>query len=555
MRWIVSAFLVLVASSSQAGELVRQSCGFDPLLHRVHHVGHDPNLDHGASGRGINSTGDTFSRWVNQAGVFPNPPDQKTIVTYSIVTTTENFSGETLTPFVDSDFIGANTISVIREGVESWNDVAGVTLQFVQSKGQIRIGAGILSGSVVGLGGYGASSKNGGAFYMTEGFVQLDKTDGAWDVPTLRAVAAHETGHALGLNHTSDNNALMAPRVNSSTGPLADDRWYMQFLYGSAPAKLGASAFQSSPVVLSIGRAAPKQTGTNSTPTFEDSFDIGTGTGAKTQSDVSRYVVERMGPGEAEFSVLDANVLAPTTQNADGALNHGQNAFTFADATVASTGLYSYRVKAVHAADDIYSSAVVVSVGGAGGSANPENADTDGDGFPDAVELAANTSPADGNATPFGGVPATNSQVLTVTKASIGLNFKTAARDTFSLGGTIPATDVFSVDGQPTIVDFGGVVRVFTLAENGTAVDRDAKAKVGPKVSKGVLKFSFSGSKGSFQDTYDDETLTSRDTVKTGENVTLLATVYLMSVKYIAPLTLVYKAKAGKSGKATKAKS
>jgi len=556
MRVLASALLVFTAFASHTADLVRKSCGFDPLLHRVHHADHAAT-DHvaAAGGRSVNSTGTTFAKWVNEAGVFPNPVDQKTIVTYSIVTTTENYAGETLTPFDNAEFIGANTITVIREGLESWNDVAGITLQFVQSKGQIRIGAGVLSGGVVGLGGYGAASRNGGQFYMTEGFVQLDRTDGAWDAPTLRAVAAHEMGHALGLNHTSDNTALMAPKVNSSTGPLADDRWYMQFLYGSAPAKLNASAFQGAPVTLNIGRAAPKQTGTNTDPLFEDGFDVGVGTGTKTQSDVARYVVERKGANDADFTVLDANVLAPTTQNADGALNHGQNAFTFSDATVASTGLYTYRVKAVHASgDDIYSATVAVSVGGSGGDSNPENTDSDGDGFPDAVELAANTSATDANATPFGGVPATNSQALTVTKASIGLNFKTTLRDTFSLAGTIPATDVFLVEGQTAIVDFGGLVRVFTLASNGTGVDRDAKAKVGPKVSKGVLKFAFSGSKGSFQDSFDDELLTNRDTVTTGENVTVLATVYLMSAKYMAPLTLIYKAKAGKSGKGTKAK-
>lgn len=553
MRFYLSLLLVFTAVAPRAADLVRQSCGFDPLLHRVHHVDHSAADHANAAGRSINSTGATFAKWVNQAGVFPNPPDQKTIVTYSIVTATENYAGETLTPFDNNEFIGANTITVIREGLESWNDVAGVTLQFVQSKGQIRVGAGVLSGGVVGLGGYSAASKNGGQFYMTEGFVQLDRTDGAWDVPTLRAVAAHEMGHALGLNHTSDNAALMAPRVNTSTGPLADDRWYMQILYGSAPAKLNASAFQGAPVSLNIGRAAPKQTGTNSNPAFEDGFDAGTGTGAKTQSDVARYVVERKGANDADFAVLDANVLAPVSQNADGALNHGQNAFTYSDATVDSTGTYTYRVKAVHATgDDIYSGAVSVSVGGAGGGSNPENTDSDGDGFPDAVELAANTSPSDAASTPFGGVPATNSQALTVTKASVGLNFKSALRDTFSLAGTIPATDVFIVEGQTAIVDFGGLVRVFTLASNGTGIDRDAKAKAGPKVSKGLLKFTFSGSKGSFLDSFDDELLTNRDTVKTGESVTILATVYLMSAKYIAPLTLLYKAKAGTSGKAKK---
>lgn len=548
MRFI--ALLLVLAVSSHASELVRQSCGFDPLTHRMFHV-HPGDTEAGA--RGVNANGSGTSRWLNDINVSPNPPDQKTFVTYSIVTADENYVGQALSPFVDSAFIGANTIAVIREGVESWNDVAGIKLQYVQSNGQIRVGAGDLSGTTLGFGGFSASRRGEGPWYMTQGFVKIDRTDGAWTVNKLRAVAAHETGHALGLNHTTDTTALMAKSINTATGPVADDRWYMQFLYGPAPAKINAAAFQSAPVMLTIGRAAPKQTGTDTDPTFEESFDIGKGTGSKTQDDVVRYIVERKGPADTDFVALDSNVLAPTQQNADGALSHDVNAFTFADATVSGVGTFAYRVKAVRSTDDVYSSTIAVSIGGSG-STNPENMDSDGDGFPDAVEVAASTLPNDGGSTPFAGIPATNSQSLTVTKAQIGLSFKTAAKDTFSLAGTLPAAATFAVAGKQVIVDFGGLVRIYTLTDKGTAIDRESKAKVGPKVSKGLLKYAFSGSKGSYQEFFDDETFTSRDTAKTGDSVTVLATIYIDGAKYIAAMTFVYKAKTGSSGKAAKAK-
>jgi hypothetical protein len=548
MRTALTALVVMFLSGiAAAADHAQHCCGFDPIKHRLFHG------EGGVSVRGVNNSGTMAARWLNNTAVSPMPPDQKTVVTYSIVSAAENYVGQALVPVVDSEFIGAETIAVIRAGLESWNDVAGIKLQFVQSNGQIRVGAGDLTGTTIGFGGFSASRRGEGPWYMTQGFVKLDRTDGTWTASKLRTVSAHEMGHALGLNHTTDNTALMAPTVNASMGPLADDRWYIQNLYGSAPAKASGNAFQSAPVMVTIGRAAPKQTGTDSDPTFEESFNIGSGTGSKTQDDVTRYVVERKGPSDAAFVAIDSNVLAPGQQNADGTISHEANAFTFADATVTGTGTFAYRVKAVHQTDDVYSSSFIVSIGGAG-SNDPENIDTDADGFPDIVETALNTSATDAGSTPFGGLPATNSEFLTVTKASVSLNFKQTGKDAFSLAGTIAAPDTFTVENKPVIVNLGGLVRSFTLTSKGTAIDRDAKAKVGPKVSKGLLKYTFSGSKAAYQEFFDDETFTSRDTLKTGENVNVLATVYINNTKYISVLNFLYKAKTGSTGKGSKVK-
>ena len=48
----------------------------------------------------------------------------------------------------------------------------------------------------------------------------------------LRSVAAHEIGHLLGLDHSSDERALMYPYINDALKPRSDDIAKIQSLYG-----------------------------------------------------------------------------------------------------------------------------------------------------------------------------------------------------------------------------------------------------------------------------------------------------------------------------------
>jgi len=63
--------------------------------------------------------------------------------------------------------------------------------------------------------------------------------DESWHVGTtvdLFSVALHETGHALGLGHTSDPEAVMYPYYQMQTGLTSDDIAGIQALYGPAVA-------------------------------------------------------------------------------------------------------------------------------------------------------------------------------------------------------------------------------------------------------------------------------------------------------------------------------
>lgn len=294
-------------------------------------------------------------------------------------------------PITQSLYSGAgatltDVVNVIKAGAESWNDTCGILLTYTSdpASADIVIGSDNQPGGQVGLGGYSSAASTAGgdtganSYWIVAGFVQIDNSEGGsfWTANKLRSTVAHEIGHAIGLTHTGPTatvDALMEPSINSNVGPAPDDRWYAQFLYGAAPAKLSASSAQTDSVDLTIGRASPLQVGTNSDDTTGGSMGTasgahgpGTGTGLLQHQSVSKYILERKKQGDPSFTIIDNNVQAPTTNDADGDLSHTANAFTYTDNGPFENGAtYIYRVKAnyVSSGDDlIYSDEASVTV-------------------------------------------------------------------------------------------------------------------------------------------------------------------------------------------------
>ncbi|NML14828.1 matrixin family metalloprotease [Azohydromonas caseinilytica] len=145
-----------------------------------------------------------------------------------------------------SAFLPGGYLNEIERAFAAWSAVAN--LSFVQvaddgaafgantTSGDIRIGAHYLDGAYNTLAhGYYPPENYGSA----AGDIHLDTSEN-WTIGyagsgiDIFQVLTHEIGHALGLKHSGDGGALMAPTYNEAfVGPQADDIAGIQYLYGA----------------------------------------------------------------------------------------------------------------------------------------------------------------------------------------------------------------------------------------------------------------------------------------------------------------------------------
>ncbi|HLX61741.1 MAG TPA: plastocyanin/azurin family copper-binding protein [Planctomycetota bacterium] len=173
--------------------------------------------------------------------------------------------------------------------------------------------------------------------------------------------------------------------------------------------------------------------------------------------------------------------------------------------------------------------------------------DRDGDGFPDALESIADSSPDDAASTPFGIAP-NLAQPLTITKLSIALNFTAAGNDSIMLAGTLPTPSGFSPFAQQLALDVGGVVRLFRLDLTGAEISRTDAIKLNAS-GAGDAPFSVKLTRGNFAATLAAMGLDGAVNVSKALK-TIPVTVLFNGVQYRTVRIVSYSARANRRGRA-----
>ncbi len=178
------------------------------------------------------------------------------------------------------------------------------------------------------------------------------------------------------------------------------------------------------------------------------------------------------------YYAIDASG-SPTTFTADplppGLLLSGHEIV----GTPAATGMYVVTLGASSASGADSKTLTIQIV-----AATPES-DLDGDGFSDGLEILTNSAPDDPSSTPFG-IPAGAVSQIAVKKLAIALNFSTSGRDRFTLRGTLNVAGQPALTGAQVAVDFGGIVKLFTLDSKGSFKSGNDSFKIVIKTANGA---------------------------------------------------------------------
>jgi hypothetical protein len=168
--------------------------------------------------------------------------------------------------------------------------------------------------------------------------------------------------------------------------------------------------------------------------------------------------------------------------------------------------------------------------------------DQDGDGFPDALEIATGSDPANPASTPYG-IPANAAMPLTLNSLQIALNFAKPGHDQIAVAGTVTTTG--SLGNQPFAVDVGGVAVAFALDGSGKASTSQGSVKLTPQSATSaafVVKL-----KGAFASALAGVGL-SGSSAQTNLPVSIPVNVLFAGTQFSTARLVSYSAKANKSG-------
>ncbi|MEO8607191.1 MAG: matrixin family metalloprotease [Chloroflexota bacterium] len=173
-------------------------------------------------------------------------PWDHTNITYSIQNTLQGFNAQ-------------DVVAVLQAAFQAWANNSPLTFTQVQGQGDINVQFGPIDGqyNILGETCPPYNPCDSGSVLLDSGETwALTQPQGYNDI-SLLGVATHEFGHAIGLLHTDDSNALMYPEYSPYVlQPAQDDIAGLQRLYG-----VGGSGPVSNPPSLPGFPSNPAQTG------------------------------------------------------------------------------------------------------------------------------------------------------------------------------------------------------------------------------------------------------------------------------------------------------
>lgn len=175
-----------------------------------------------------------------------------------------------------------------------------------------------------------------------------------------------------------------------------------------------------------------------------------------------------------------------------------------------------------------------------------DGGDADGDGFPDAIETAAGTSPHDAAETPAKNAHAGEALTLPDAKLQIKLNFAKPGKDSIALQGSLLIPDGLEIGGATVVVDVAGAATQFELNSKGQFKSTTDLFKLSIKGSGSRTgRFTMTRKKGHFATALSSAGLENIDLKR---NLLVSVTILFQEQLYYTRVKQAYKAKKQKTG-------
>ena len=162
-------------------------------------------------------------------------------------TTTDGGLPSNLMATLNASFAPATWQREFARALQTWADVSPLNFHFVSDNGAAAGSTGSSQGDThfgdIRLGGYASSTWAGYTYFPAGGTLGGDEflsTTVAWKIgtyPDLYSIFLHESGHAIGLDHSLATPAVMRASISTVfSGLYADDISGSQAIYGVRPA-------------------------------------------------------------------------------------------------------------------------------------------------------------------------------------------------------------------------------------------------------------------------------------------------------------------------------